>query len=514
MKNTVLLAILDGFGIRELEHGNAIKLAKKPNLEKFLEKYSATSLRADGNFVGLPEGQMGNSEVGHLNIGAGRVIYQSLERINKAIEDDTLKDIDEISNAMENAKTNGLHLIGLLSPGGVHSHINHLFKLIDIAKEFGVSELYIHVILDGRDVDPQSAKEYIKQLEDKLDEVGIGSIASISGRYYAMDRDKRWERVKLAYDTIILGESEHSFIDPIKYVEESYKQGIFDEFVLPAINSNVAAKVKDNTSIINFNFRPDRAIQLAAVLTNPNYNPQPEENPIFDVQTRPQNLNYVQMMKYSDDICGEVAFKHIETKNTLGEVVSEAGLNQLRIAETEKYPHVTFFFDGGVDKEIANSKRILINSPKVATYDLQPEMSACEVTDKLLAELDKDYLDLVILNFANPDMVGHTGKLEPAIKAIEEVDYQLGRIINKIEEINGQAIITADHGNADLVLNDNETPNTAHTSNPVPAIIISSKYKAINRENAKLADLAPTLLTMLNLEIPKEMTGKPIIDVK
>lgn len=513
MKKTVLLAILDGFGLRENVHGNAIAAANKPNIDRYLATYPNTTLRADGNFVGLPAGQMGNSEVGHLNIGAGRIIYQSLERINKAIEEDTLKDMPEIKAAIENGKTNGLHLLGLLSPGGVHSHIDHLFGLIDIAKAAGVTELYIHPILDGRDVDPKSAVEYVTMLQAKLNQVGIGEIATISGRYYAMDRDKRWDRVELAYDTIVAGESEHSFTDPIAYITASYSENTVDEFVLPAINASVDGKIKENASVINFNFRPDRAMQLAGVLTNPDYNPQPETNPIFTPTYRPTGINFVQMMKYSNDVKSPVAFKHIETVNTLGEVVSKAGLQQLRIAETEKYPHVTFFFDGGVDCDIEGSKRVLINSPKVATYDLQPQMSAPEVTEALLAELDKDYLDLVILNYANADMVGHSGMLEPTIKAIETVDECLGQVISKIEAIGGSAIITADHGNADLVLNDDDSPNTAHTANPVPAIIIGEGYSINENDDAKLADIAPTLLTMLNVEIPEEMTGTPIINV-
>lgn len=512
MKKTVLLAILDGFGLRSDDHGNAVSLAKKPNIDRLFEKYPHTTLRADGNFVGLPAGQMGNSEVGHLNIGAGRIVYQSLERINKAIEEDTLKDMAEIKAAIDNGIENGLHLLGLLSPGGVHSHINHLFALIDAAKEAGVTELYIHAILDGRDVDPKSAIEYVTMLQDKIAEAGIGQIATVSGRYYAMDRDKRWDRVELAYNTIVEGNSEHSFTDPIAYINECYDNNTVDEFILPAVNSEVEGKMKDNTSIINFNFRPDRAMQLAGVLTNADYNPQPEENPVFTANYRPTGINFVQMMKYSDDVKAPIAFKHINIENTLGEVVSSAGLNQLRIAETEKYPHVTFFFDGGVDKEIEGSKRVLINSPKVATYDLQPEMSAPEVTEALLAELDKDYLDLVILNFANPDMVGHSGMLEPTIQAIEAVDKYLGQVISKIEEIGGSAIITADHGNADLVLNDDESPNTAHTANPVPAIVVGEGYTVIDREDAKLADIAPTLLTMLGVEVPEEMTGTPIIN--
>lgn len=510
MKNTVLLAILDGVAIRSNDHGNAWSQAKKPNFDRFQAKYPYKELRADSEFVGLPDGQMGNSEVGHLNIGAGRIVYQSLARINKSIADNELAQIAEIKSAIDNGKTNKLHLMGLLSDGGVHSHIDHLFALLDAAKASGLTEVYVHAFLDGRDVDPKSGDKYIQQLVDKLADLGIGKIASISGRYYAMDRDKRWDRVELAYNAVVAGKSDNEFTNPLAYVQASYDKGLTDEFVEPAVNKDVDGKINDNDSIIFFNFRPDRAIQLASVLTNPDYNPKPEE-PIFVPAHRPVNLNFVQMMKFSNDVKGEIAFKHIELVNTLGDVVSAAGKKQLRIAETEKYPHVTFFFDGGLEKELPGSKKILINSPKVATYDLKPEMSAYEVTDALLAELDKEELDLVILNFANPDMVGHSGMLEPTIKAVEAVDECLGKIIDKVVEIGGHAIITADHGNSELVLNDDESPNTAHTTNHVPCIVVK-EGAVLNDEVSMLADLAPTLLHLMGVEQPVEMTGKSLIN--
>ncbi len=507
MKKTVLLAILDGVAIRAEKHGNAAKHASKPNFERIYNKYPHKELHADGLSVGLPVGQMGNSEVGHLNIGLGRVVYQSLVRVNQAIEEDSLKGIREIDSAMKNGVDNSLHLLGLLSDGGVHSHINHLFYLLKAAKDKGIKNVYLHLFLDGRDVSPNSGIGYVKQLQAYMDEIDCGQIVSISGRYYAMDRDKRWDRVQLAYDTIVNGKSKHSFTDPIDYIQSSYDNNVFDEFIMPAVNSQNQVRIEDNDSIIFYNFRPDRAIQLSAVLTNPNYDPKGD---VFKPTRRPMNLNFVQMMKFSNDVIGNVAFKHQELKNTLGDVVANYGMHQLRIAETEKYPHVTFFFDGGIEKKLPNSKQILIDSPKVATYDLQPEMSAYKVTEALLEELNKDYLDLVILNFANPDMVGHTGMLDPTVKAIEVIDECLGKIISKIEEIGGNALITADHGNAEMVTNDDGTPNTSHTTNPVSMIVVKEGIELTDEEN-KLADIAPTLLDLLGVDKPIEMTGKSII---
>lgn len=508
MKKPVVLMILDGFGHRQEDFGNAVNQAVKPNYDSLISTYPSTYLQADGLGVGLPEGQMGNSEVGHLNLGAGRVVYQSLVLINKAIEEKTIYDNEVVVKAMDNACDNALHLWGLLSDGGVHSHIDHLFGLMDMAKEKGVKNLYIHPVLDGRDVDPKSAKVYLQQLMDKIAEISLGEIVSVSGRYYAMDRDKRWERVLPAYQAIVTGESEHTFDNPLDYVDESYARGELDEFILPAVSKTKAVKINDNDSVIFTNFRPDRASQLAGVITNPNYNPKPEE-PIFVPEYRPSNLTFVQLMKYSDDVIGEIAFVPQKLVNTFGEVIEKNNMKQLRIAETEKYPHVTFFFDGGVDKEIKGSKRVLINSPKVATYDLQPEMSAAEVTDNLLRELDTKEYDTVILNFANPDMVGHSGNLEATIKAIEAVDVCIKRVYDKVSELEGVLLITADHGNADKVLNEDGSPNTAHTNSEVPLIVTKP---GIELSRGALSDVIPTMLDLLNVTQPEEMTGKSLIN--
>ncbi len=508
MKKPVLLAILDGFGFRDETYGNAVRQAKKPNFDRFYENYAHSTLRADGNFVGLPEGQMGNSEVGHLNIGAGRVVYQSLALINKAIDEETIYENETYLKAMENAKTNNLHIMGLLSDGGVHSHINHILAMVEMAKRNNVENVFVHAFLDGRDVDPKSAVLFIDQLEAALNEIGVGQIASISGRYYSMDRDKRWDRVELAYDAIVKAESEFMFTNGREYIESRYALGEYDEFVKPAVNVNVQQKIMDNDSVIVMNFRPDRAIQISAVITNPNYNPKPED-PVFKPDYRPTNLTFVQTMKYSNDVQGEIAFAPQKLDNTFGQVVADAGKTQVRIAETEKYPHVTFFFDGGEEMELPGKKHILIDSPKVATYDLKPEMSAYEVTDALLAELDKGQTDAIILNFANPDMVGHSGILEATIKAIEAVDECLGKIIDKVIEMDGDAIITADHGNSDKVLNKDGSPNTAHTTEPVPVVLVSKDVEI--REGGALCDLAPTLLEFLGIEQPKEMTGTSLI---
>ncbi|MGL4589797.1 MAG: 2,3-bisphosphoglycerate-independent phosphoglycerate mutase [Mycoplasmatales bacterium] len=509
MKKTVLLAILDGFGHREETFGNAVAQAHKPNFDRLWNEYPNGFLHADGGYVGLPDGQMGNSEVGHLNIGAGRKVYQSLALINKEIKDGEILKNEQLVKAMSVGKEKGLHLMGLLSDGGVHSHIDHLFGLIDMAQVNGVKDLYVHAFLDGRDVDPQSGINFVEKLQAKLDEVGIGQIATVSGRYYAMDRDKRWERVELAYDAVVAGTCELSYTNAVDYVKASYEQDVYDEFVLPAVNESYT-KINDEAAVVFYNFRPDRASQLAGVLTNPEYNPMAEENPVFTPKYRPMNLTFIQMMKFSDEVKGEIAYSLIKLDNTLGEYVSSLGLSQLRIAETEKYPHVTFFFDGGIEKDLPNASRILINSPKVATYDLKPEMSAYEVTDALLAELDKDYLDLVILNFANPDMVGHSGMLEPTKKAIEAVDVCLGKIIEKIEACGGAAIVTADHGNADVVTNPDGSPNTAHTTNLVPFIVVKKDVE-LDLTEAALCEIAPTLLDLLGQEQPAEMTGRSVI---
>lgn len=506
-KAPVALIILDGFAIREEEYGNAVKAAHKPNFDRYWQKYPHNQLKASGNDVGLPHGQMGNSEVGHLNIGAGRIVYQSLTRIDMAIEDGSFFQVQELIDAVKSAKEKGkaLHLLGLLSDGGVHSHYSHLFALLKLAKHYGLEEVYVHGFLDGRDVGPATAVGYIQDTEKQFQEIGVGTFASISGRYYAMDRDNRWERVERTYRVLVDGEGP-SYLSAQAGVEVSYADEVFDEFVHPFFierNGRPVATIKDEDSVIFFNFRPDRAIQLSKALTNPAFDG-------FETGPKaPRQLKFVSFTKYSDEVIADIAFKNEDIKNTIGEVLADAGKTQLRIAETEKYPHVTFFMSGGRHVEFEGEKRILIPSPKVATYDLQPEMSAYEVKEALVDEINKDEIDAIILNFANPDMVGHSGKLEPTIKAIETVDECLGEIVDLILSKGGYAIITADHGNSDEVLTLEGNPMTAHTTNPVPVIV--TKEGISLRNDGRLADLAPTLLDLLNVPQPEEMTGKSII---
>lgn len=507
-KKPFAIIILDGLGLREETKGNAVAQAKKPNLDRYWNKYPHATLRASGEAVGLPEGQMGNSEVGHLNIGAGRIVYQSLTRVNVAIREGDFEKNETFLQAMDHAKKNGtnLHLFGLLSDGGVHSHIEHLYALLRLAKEEGVENVYVHGFLDGRDVGPQTAEKYIRALQEKMDEYGVGKIATISGRYYSMDRDKRWDRVEKAYRAMAYGEGP-AYKDPIELVEDSYKNEIYDEFVIPSVLTNEdgspVAKIEDNDAIIFYNFRPDRAIQISNTFANEDFRD-------FDRgENHPKNLFFVCLTHFSESVDGFVAFKPVGLDNTLGEVLAQNGLNQLRIAETEKYPHVTFFMSGGREKEFEGEKRILIDSPKVATYDLKPEMSAYEVKDALVKEIEAGTQDAIILNFANPDMVGHSGKVEPTIKAIEAVDECLGEVVDAIIAKGGAAIITADHGNADVLITEEGTPHTAHTTNPVPVIV--TKEGAELRHDGILGDLAPTLLDLLNVEKPKEMTGNSLI---
>lgn len=502
------LIILDGFACRDEMKGNAVKQAKKPNFDRYWNTYPHHTLKASGNAVGLPEGQMGNSEVGHLNIGAGRIVYQSLTRINLSIEKGDFFEKAAFLQAARRVKESGkaLHLLGLLSDGGVHSHISHLYALLQLAKDEGLERVYVHGFLDGRDVGPKTALGYIAEAEQKMKEIGVGQFVSISGRYYAMDRDNRWDRVKKAYDAMVYGQGEH-FRSATEVVEASYAHGITDEFVVPAVIANEQGQplgmMNDGDSAIFFNFRPDRAIQLSAALGNTK----------FDAFERgegmPKDLYFVMMLPYSDAIEGHVGFELIDLNNTVGEVLAKNGLKQLRIAETEKYPHVTFFMSGGREQEFPGEKRILIDSPKVATYDLKPEMSAYEVTDALLQELDREDLNAVILNFANPDMVGHSGMLEPTIKAIEAVDECLGKVVDKILALGGTAIITADHGNSDEVVTLDGRPMTAHTTNPVPVIVTKQGIEL--KDGGILADLSPTLLDLLGVEQPAEMTGKSLI---
>ena len=505
-KSPVAIIILDGFGCRTETMGNAVAQANKPNFDRYMETYPHATLKASGLDVGLPEGQMGNSEVGHTNIGAGRIVYQSLTRIDKAIEDGDFQTNPVLNSTMEQAieMNSSLHLFGLLSDGGVHSHINHLIALLKTAKEKGVPNVYVHAFLDGRDVAPDSGLGYVEQLEKAMKEIGIGEIATVSGRFYAMDRDKRWERVEKAYNAIFHGEG--NFADSaVDAVKNSYELGKMDEFVMPTViqkNGKPVATVEDNDAILFFNFRPDRAIQLSNAVTD-------EEWDHFDRGNRPSNVLLVTMTLYNASIKAEVAFPPIALKNVLGEVLSSHGLQQLRIAETEKYPHVTFFMNGGRNEEFEGESRISIPSPKVETYDLKPEMSAYEVTDALVADIEADKQDAIILNFANPDMVGHSGMLEPTIKAIEAVDENLGRVVDAIIEKGGYAVIFADHGNADTMITPTGEPHTAHTTVPVPVIV--TKKGAELRKDGRLADVAPTMLDLLNIEKPAEMTGESLI---
>ncbi|WP_099159934.1 2,3-bisphosphoglycerate-independent phosphoglycerate mutase [Virgibacillus ndiopensis] len=502
------LIILDGFGIRDEVMGNAVKQANTPNLDRYWNKYPHNQLQASGEAVGLPEGQMGNSEVGHLNIGAGRIVYQSLTRVNLSIKEGDFFEKDAFIKSMQHAKKHdkALHIFGLLSDGGVHSHINHLFALLKLAKENELEKVYVHAFLDGRDVGPQTAKEFIKQTQDKMNEYGVGKFATISGRYYSMDRDKRWDRVKKAYDAMVYGDGP-SYQDPIDLVEDSYENGIYDEFVIPSVitdqNGNPNATIEDEDSIIFYNFRPDRAIQISRTFANDDFRDFDRGNGV------PKNLDFVMLTNFSESVDGYVAYEPVNLDNTVGEVLSQNKMNQLRIAETEKYPHVTFFMSGGREQQFPGEKRILIDSPKVATYDLKPEMSAYDVTDALLKELDSGEQNAILLNFANPDMVGHSGMLKPTIAAIEAVDECLGKVVDKILELGGYAIITADHGNSDEVVTLEGNPMTAHTTNPVPVVV--TKENIALRDGGILADLSPTLLDLLDIEKPEEMTGKSLI---
>lgn len=499
MKKPIVLAILDGYGLREETHGNAVALAKNPIFTELWNTYPHTTLTASGQLVGLPKGQMGNSEVGHMNIGAGRIVYQPLELINKSIEDKEFFQNEEIKKVMHHVKENDskLHLMGLISDGGVHSHINHLLALLDMCKLEGVTNVYLHLFTDGRDVPPKSAYTYIEKVEEKLKELDFGKIASISGRYYAMDRDNNYDRLIKAYDVIVnnKGDIENS---PREYIENSYKNEIIDEFFLPARFAE-NGNVEENDGIIAFNFRKDRLRELFTAITNPT---------AVDMETvHFNNVKTLTMMPVVESVKAPHAFSDPVLTNILGEYIEKQNLSQLRIAETEKYAHVTFFFDGGKEVDYKNEKKVLIPSPKVATYDLKPEMSANEVTEALLKELPNT--DLVILNFANGDMVGHTGVLEAAIKAVETVDKNLKLIYDKIMELGGILIVTADHGNCEEMLDDNDNIVTSHTTNPVPFIITEQGLKL---HEGKLGDIAPTILDLMNIEKPEEMTGVSLIE--
>ncbi|RCX18534.1 phosphoglycerate mutase [Fontibacillus phaseoli] len=504
----VALIIMDGFGLRNTVEGNAVAQANKPNYDRYLKQYPNTTLTACGEAVGLPEGQMGNSEVGHLNIGAGRIVYQDLTRISKSIREGEFFQNETLVAAVRSAKASGkkLHLYGLLSDGGVHSHIDHLFAMLDLAKKEDMHEVYIHAFLDGRDVAPDSAKGFIERLIAKIEEVGVGKIATVQGRYYAMDRDKRWERVEKSYRAMVYGEGPQ-YTDPVTAVTESYEKSVFDEFVMPTVivdgHDQPIALVESGDSVVFLNFRPDRAIQLSNVFTNKDFQGF-DRGPKF-----PKDLHFVCLTLFAETVEGYVAYSPKNLDNTFGEVLVQQGKKQLRIAETEKYPHVTFFFSGGRDVELPGETRILINSPKVATYDLQPEMSAYEVAEACVKEIEADKHDAIILNFANPDMVGHSGMLEPTKKAVEVTDECVGKVVDAVRAKGGVVIIIADHGNADMVFDENGRPFTAHTTNPVPFIVTDENV--ILRESGILADVAPTLLDLMGLPQPAEMTGQSMI---
>ena len=503
-KKPVMLMILDGWGVAPASDVNAATLAQTPNLDRYFAEFPHTTLEASGMEVGLPEGQIGNSEVGHLNIGAGRIIYQSLTRITKAIKDGDFFDNEVLCACMDKTKNAGkvLHLMGLLSDGGVHSNINHLIALLKMAKARGLEKVYVHAFLDGRDVPPKSAVGFIKQLQEAIAGMEFGKIATVMGRYYAMDRDNRWDRIEKAYKTLVLGEG-NLVADPVQGVEASYEAGVTDEFVEPMVVEGVDAKITSGDGIIFFNFRPDRARQITRALND-------AEFPHFERPASALPVNYVCMTQYDATIDAPVAYPPEEYNDTLGEVLAKEGKHQLRIAETEKYAHVTFFFNGGVEEPNLNEERILINSPKVATYDLQPEMSAYDVTEALLAELDKDKFNVVVLNYANPDMVGHTGVLSAAIEAMEAVDECVGKVVDKVLSLGGSVCITADHGNLEKMAEADGTPHTAHTTNIVPFILVSNEEHKLH--SGVLADIAPTMLELLNIQKPAVMTGSSLIE--
>jgi 2,3-bisphosphoglycerate-independent phosphoglycerate mutase len=510
-KKLTALIILDGFGVRENTEGNAIKISGTPNISRLSEQYPHTTIGASGMSVGLPPGQMGNSEVGHLNIGAGRVVYQELTRITKSIADGDFFAKEEFLGAIDNAKkhNSALHLYGLISDGGVHSHQEHLYALLLLAKAKGLEKVYIHCFMDGRDVPPTSGKDFILQLEDEIKKTGVGQIATVMGRYYAMDRDNRWERVVQAYEAMVLSKG-RTAASAQEAMQQSYDAGENDEFVKPTVimkDGKPVASIGAHDSVIFFNFRPDRARELTRCFIDEDFSGFAREKGYFP-------LYYVCLTQYDKTFHHvHVAFKPTSLTNTLGEYISRKGLAQLRIAETEKYAHVTFFFNGGVEKPNENEDRVLIPSPKVATYDMKPEMSAFEVADEAVKRVQSGKYDVMILNFANPDMVGHTGVLEAAVKAVDAVDACVQKVISAVLATGGEAIITADHGNAEMMI-DPETrePFTAHSTGPVPFILVSGRYQACTlKKDGILADIAPTLLELLGLPKPEEMTGTSMI---
>ena len=508
-KKPTVLMILDGLGLNENHKANAVFEAKTPVLDKLIKEYPFVQGNASGLAVGLPDGQMGNSEVGHLNMGAGRIVYQELTRITKAIEDGDFFKNEALLKGIQNVKENGsdLHLYGLLSDGGVHSHISHLFGLLELAKREGVENVYVHCFMDGRDTAPTSGKGYIEELQAKMKEVGVGKIASISGRYYAMDRDNRWDREQKAYEVLTEGKGNQA-TDPVAAMQASYDEGVTDEFVVPVAimeDGKPVATIKDKDTVIFYNFRPDRAREITRAFCADTFDG-------FERGTR-KDITYICFTEYDVTIPNkEIAFKKEELANTFGEFLAANGKTQARIAETEKYAHVTFFFNGGVEEPNKGEDRILVNSPKVATYDLKPEMSAYEVCDKLVEAIRSDKYDVIIINFANPDMVGHTGVETAAVAAVEAVDSCVGRAVEAIKEVDGQMFICADHGNAEQLV-DYQTGEsfTAHTTNPVPFILVNADPSYTLREGGCLADIAPTLIELMGMTQPREMTGKSLL---
>jgi len=503
MKKPVTLIIMDGYGCNSSSHGNAIAAAGEGNIASYLKKYPNTYLGASGLDVGLPDGQMGNSEVGHTNIGAGRVVYQELTRITKSIEDGDFFENPAFKKAIENCKANNsaLHLIGLLSDGGVHSHNTHLYALVKLAKENGLERIYVHALLDGRDVPPSSAYDYVVELEEKLNEIGAGKIATVMGRYYAMDRDNRWERVEKAYNAMVMGEGE-CFATAHEAVAASYKNEVVDEFVVPCVVEGAEA-ISENDSVIFFNFRPDRAREITRTFVDESFDSFVRGKGFF-------KLYYVCMTQYDASMPNvDVAFRPEELVDTFGEYISKKGLKQLRIAETEKYAHVTFFFNGGKESVYEGEDRCLIASPKVATYDLQPEMSAYEVKDAVIERIEKELYDVIVLNFANCDMVGHTGDFDATVKAVRTVDECVGNVVDAVLSKGGIVLITADHGNADVMLDEENNVVTAHSTNKVPLIVIGAGD--VKLEEGKISDLCPTMLDLMNLEKPEAMKGKSLI---
>ena len=509
-KKPVVLMVLDGYGLNDKTEGNAIAMANTPVMDKLMAECPFVPGNASGLAVGLPDGQMGNSEVGHMNIGAGRIIYQDLTSITKAIEDGDFFENEAMLEAIENCKKNGsdLHLWGLLSDGGVHSHNTHVYGILELCKKQGFENVYVHPFLDGRDTPPASGKDYVAELVEKMAEIGVGKVASISGRYYAMDRDNRWDRVEKAYAAMVYGEGVEA-TDPVQAIADSYAQDVTDEFVLPTVlmeDGKPVATVKENDSVIFYNFRPDRAREITRAFCD-------DEFAGFERRNGRIPVTYVCFKDYDESIGNKmVAFKKQSIENTFGEYLAKMGKKQLRLAETEKYAHVTFFFNGGVEDPNKDEDRTLVKSPAVATYDLQPEMSAPEVGEKLNAAITSDLYDVIIINFANPDMVGHTGVIDAAVAAVERIDACVGAAVAAVEEVGGVMFICADHGNAEKMI-DYETgnPHTAHTTNPVPFILVNYGQDVKLREGGCLADIAPTLLDIMELPQPAEMTGKSLL---